>query len=49
LSGPDWCHRGTSLKAEVEGLDDGLGSRREEVFGEVVVAGDAEVDLLQPS
>ena len=42
---PDSCHRGVSLRGEVEGGEDLLGGRGEWVFGEVVVAGDAHGDL----
>jgi hypothetical protein len=46
---PDSCHRGTSLRVEVEGVDDGFRCWGEGVFGEVLVTGDANADLLQRS
>ena len=44
---PDSCHRGTSLRAEVEGAEDGFGGWGEGVFGEVFMAG-AAAQVLHP-
>jgi len=44
---PDSCHRGSSLRVEVEGVEDRFGVFGEGVFGEVFVAGDADGYLLQ--
>ena len=48
---PDSCHRGTSLSAQVEGVEDRFRGGGQGVLGEVFVAGvgDANLDLLDRS
>jgi hypothetical protein len=44
---PDSCHRGVSLSVVGEGVEDRLGGWGDRVGGHVVVAGDADGDLLE--
>lgn len=43
---PDSCHRGVSLRTGIEGVEDRLRGGAERVGGGVLVAGDADGDLL---
>lgn len=48
-AGPDSRHRGVSVVSAGEGIQNGLRVGREPVVGLVIVAGDADGDLLQRS